>query len=137
MIISGFFNLIRTRMQRYLQILEEVLRDSRQTERQTDRLTDRRHNNRQRNRNDRHTNKRRPTRSFKVRATVKHREAIMAFHRVQKKSRLHGCEPEEDFAFYVTFEEGFVIFINNPVSAKFSVNVTSTVTGRALPQHNF
>ena len=29
--------------------------------------------------------------------------------RVQKKSRLHGCEPEEDFAFYVIFEEGFVI----------------------------
>ena len=57
--------------------------------------------------------------------------------RVQKKSRLHSCEPEEDFAFYVIFEEGFVIFINNPVSAKFSVNVTLTVTGIALLQHNF
>ena len=33
--------------------------------------------------------------------------------------------------FYVTFEEGFVIFINNPVSAKFSVNAISTVTGIA------
>ena len=41
--------------------------------------------------------------------------------RVQKKSRLRGSEPEEDFAFYVVFEEGLVIFINNPVSAKFSV----------------
>ena len=37
--------------------------------------------------------------------------------RIQKKSRLHGSEPEEGFAFYVVFEEGLVICINNPVSA--------------------
>ena len=54
--------------------------------------------------------------------------------RVQKKSRLHGCEPEEEFAFYVVFEEGLVIFINNPVSAKFSVNATWAVKGIALLQ---
>ena len=41
--------------------------------------------------------------------------------RVQKKSRLHGSEPEEDFAFYVIFEEGLVMCINNPVSVKFSL----------------
>ena len=38
-----------------------------------------------------------------------------------EKSRLHGSEPEEDFAFRVTFEEGLVICINSPVSAKFSL----------------
>ena len=31
--------------------------------------------------------------------------AILLVTRVQKKSRLHGSEPEEDFAFYVVFEE--------------------------------
>ena len=58
--------------------------------------------------------------------------------RALKKSWLHGCEPEEDFAFYVAFEEGFVIFINNPVSAVIFINnpVSSTVTGIALLQHN-
>ena len=54
--------------------------------------------------------------------------------RVQKKSRLHGSEPEECSAFYVVLEEGLVICINNPVSAKFSVNVTMTVKGIALLQ---
>ena len=57
------------------------------------------------------------------------------FHSVQKKSRLHGSEPEEDFAFYVVFEKG--TGINNPVSAKFSINVKSTVKGRAPLQCNF
>ena len=37
--------------------------------------------------------------------------------------------------FYVAFVEGLVIFINSPVSAMFSVNVTSTVRGIDLPQH--
>ena len=55
----------------------------------------------------------------------------------QKKSRLHGSEPEEDFAFYVVFEEGLVICFNNPISAKFSVNMTSTVKGIALLPYNF
>ena len=51
--------------------------------------------------------------------------------RVQKKSRLHGSEPEEDFVFYVVFEEGLAICIHNPISAKFSVNATSTVKGHS------
>ena len=51
--------------------------------------------------------------------------------RVQKKSRLHGSEPEENFALYDVFEEGFGIFINNPVSAKFLHKATSTVKGIA------
>ena len=51
--------------------------------------------------------------------------------------RLHGSEPEEDFAFYVTFEEGLVICINNPDSAKFSVHRVSTVKGIALLQLKF
>ena len=60
--------------------------------------------------------------------------------RVQKKSRLHGSEPEENFALYVVFEEGFEICIDNPVSAKFSYYATSTVKGLAhlklkLPRH--
>ena len=50
-------------------------------------------------------------------------------YRVQKKSRLHGSEPEENFALHVKFEEDFEICINNPVSAKHSYNVTSTVKG--------
>ena len=51
--------------------------------------------------------------------------------RVQKQSRLHGSEPEENFAIYVVFEEDFEICINNPVSAKLSYNATSTVKGIA------
>ena len=51
--------------------------------------------------------------------------------RVQKKSRLHGSEPEENFALYVVFEEGFEICTDNPVSAKFSYYATSTVKGIA------
>ena len=57
--------------------------------------------------------------------------------RIQKKSRLHGSEPEEEFAFYVIVEEGLAICINSPVSAKFSVNVTSTVKGIGLQPYNF
>ena len=56
--------------------------------------------------------------------------------RVQKKSRLHGSEPEEDFAFCVVFEEGLVIFINNPFSTKFSI-VTSAVKRIVLLQLKF
>ena len=48
--------------------------------------------------------------------------------RVQKKSRLHGSEPEENFALYDVFEEGSEICINNPVSAVL-YNATSTVKG--------
>ena len=51
-------------------------------------------------------------------------------------SRLHGSEPEEDFACYVIFEEGLVIWINNSVSEKFSVNVISTVKGIGLLPYN-
>ena len=47
------------------------------------------------------------------------------------KSRLHGSEPEENFALYDVFEEGFEICINNPVSAKFLYNATLTVKGIA------
>ena len=54
----------------------------------------------------------------------------MLYTESRKKSRLHGTEPEEDFTFYVVFEEGTCI--NNPVSAKLSINVTSTVKGIAL-----
>ena len=61
---------------------------------------------------------------------------LIFYTRVQKKSRLHGFEPEEDFAFYVIFEEGLVICTNNPVSAKFSI-VTSTVKDIALLSYNF
>ena len=55
-------------------------------------------------------------------------------------SRLHGSEPEENFALYVVFEEDFEICIDNPVSAKFSYYATSTVKGIAhlqlkLPRH--
>ena len=62
------------------------------------------------------------------------------FIRVQKKSRLHGYELEKNFALYDVFEEGFGICINNPVSAKFLYNVTSSVKGIAhiqlkLPRH--
>ena len=56
--------------------------------------------------------------------------------RVQKKSRLRGSEPEEDFAFYVVFEEGLVTFISNPTSDKFSI-VTSTVKRIVLLQLKF
>ena len=49
--------------------------------------------------------------------------------RVQKKSRFHGSEPEENSALYDVFEEGFEICINNPVSAKFLYKATSTVKG--------
>ena len=61
-------------------------------------------------------------------------DCLSAVHvyRIQKKSLFHGSEPEEDFAFYIVFEEGLVICINNPVSAKFSVNVKSTVKDIAL-----
>ena len=59
---------------------------------------------------------------------------ILSINRVQKKSRLHGSEPEENFAFYVVFEEGLVICINNPVSAKFSSHRATTVKDIALPQ---
>ena len=52
-------------------------------------------------------------------------------------SRLHGSEPDEDFAVYVIFEEGLVICFNSPVSAKFLVNVTSTVKGIGLLPYNF
>ena len=51
--------------------------------------------------------------------------------RVQKKSRLHGSEPEENFALHDVFEEGFGICINNPLSAKFLYKATSTVKGIA------
>ena len=57
-----------------------------------------------------------------------------ATHRVQKKSRLHGSEPEENFTLYDVFEEGFEICINNPVSAKFLYNATSSVKGIAYLQ---
>ena len=62
------------------------------------------------------------------------------YHRVQKKSRLHGSEPEENFPLYDVFEEGFEICIDNPVSAKFSYYATSTVKDIAhlqlkLPRH--
>ena len=56
---------------------------------------------------------------------------MMLKARVQKKSRLHGSGPEENFALYVVFEEGIDICINNPVSAKFSDNAASTVKGIA------
>ena len=62
--------------------------------------------------------------------------SMVAQPRIQKKSRLHGSEPEEDIAFCVVFEEGLVICINNPVSAKFSV-VISTVKDIALIPYNF
>ena len=52
---------------------------------------------------------------------------IYIYIRVQKKSRLHGSEPEENFALYDVFEEGFEICIDNPVSAKFSYYATPTV----------
>ena len=55
--------------------------------------------------------------------------------RVQKKSRLHGSEPEENFALHAVFEEGIEICINNPVSAKFLYNATSTVKGIAHLQY--
>ena len=63
-----------------------------------------------------------------------------ASFRVQKKSRLHGSEPEENFTLYVVFEEGFEICIDNPVSANFSYYAKSTVKGIAhlqlkLPRH--
>ena len=51
--------------------------------------------------------------------------------RVQKKSRLHGSEPEGNSALYDIFEEDFEICVNNPVSAKFLYNATSTVKGIA------
>ena len=50
-------------------------------------------------------------------------------------SRRHSSEQEEDFAFYVIFEEGTCI--NHPASAKFSINVKSTVKDIALLQYNF
>ena len=46
----------------------------------------------------------------------------------------HGSEPEENFAFYVVFEEGLVIGTNKPVSAKLSVHRASAVKGIALIQ---
>ena len=61
---------------------------------------------------------------------------LTLFKRVQKKLRLHGSEPEEDLAFYVVFQEGLVICTNNPVSAKFSVMI-STVKDIALLPYNF
>ena len=51
--------------------------------------------------------------------------------RVQKKSRLHGSEPEENFVLYDVFEEGFEICINNSVSAKFLYNATSNYEGHS------
>ena len=60
----------------------------------------------------------------------------MAKTRVQKKSRLRGSETEEDFAFYVVFEEGLVIFINNSSLATFSI-VTSAVKRIVLIQLKF
>ena len=54
-----------------------------------------------------------------------------------ERSQFHGCEPEEDFASYVTFEGGLAIFISNPISVGFSVNLTSTLRGIALLQYNF
>ena len=54
--------------------------------------------------------------------------------RVQKKSRLHGSEPEENFARHDVFEEGFELCINNPLSAKFLYKATSTVKGIASLQ---
>ena len=65
------------------------------------------------------------------------KESLFQRNRVQKKSRLQGSEPEEDFAFYVIFEEGLVICINNPDSAKFSVHRASTVKGITLLQLKF
>ena len=47
--------------------------------------------------------------------------------RVQKKSRLHGSEQEENFALYVVFEEAFEICIDNPVPAKISYYTQSEV----------
>ena len=60
--------------------------------------------------------------------------------RVQKKSQLHGSEPEENFTLHDVYEEGFEICINNPVSANFLYKATSTVKGIAylqkkLPRH--
>ena len=60
--------------------------------------------------------------------------------RVQKKSRLHGSEPEENFPLYGVFEEDFEIYIDNPVSAKFLYYATSIMKGIAhlqlkLPRH--
>ena len=50
------------------------------------------------------------------------------FHSIAKltvqspeKSQLQGFELEEDFAFYIVFEECFLSCINNPVSAIFSL----------------
>ena len=54
--------------------------------------------------------------------------------RVQKRSRLHCSEPEANFALHVVFEEDLEICINNPISAKFSYNATSTVKGIAYSQ---
>ena len=54
-----------------------------------------------------------------------------------ESTKSHGSEPEEDFDFYIVFEGGIVICINNPASAKFSVNVKSTVKGIALLPYNF
>ena len=54
-----------------------------------------------------------------------------AIARVQKKSRLHGSEPEDNFALYVVFEEDYEIYIDKPVSPKLSYNATSTVKGIA------
>ena len=58
-------------------------------------------------------------------------ENSVVLFRVQKQSRLHGSEPEENFPLYDVFEEGFEICIDNPVSAKFSYYATSTVKGIA------
>ena len=65
---------------------------------------------------------------------MEHASLDHALHRVQKKSRLHGSEPEENFAFYDVFEEDFEICIDNPISTKFSYNATSTVKGIAYLQ---
>ena len=57
--------------------------------------------------------------------------------RVQKKSHLYDCEPDEDFPFYVVFDEGLTLSIANPVSAKCSPNDTSSVKKRSPSKVQF
>ena len=48
-----------------------------------------------------------------------------------EKSLLHCSEREEDFGFCVMVEEDLVICMENPISAKFSINVTLTLNSIA------
>ena len=70
-------------------------------------------------------------RALNTKGRIKNHALNYITSRVQKKSRLHGSEQEENFALYDVFEEGFEICINNPVSGKFLYNATSTVKGIA------